>query len=87
MSKLKPPDNDDQVEVLLEPEEDRRAYVLEMFSEAGNISELDGKILVQNMDVVYQWLVEGTVPSKEEQPMRFKRLSSLNDGKPRKGAA
>jgi hypothetical protein len=50
-------------------DEQRRAFVLETMADA----ELDGRLLVQNMDLVYKWLADGSVPPTE----KSKRVPTL----------
>lgn len=37
---------------------DLRAFIFEQYADA----EIDGRILVQNMETIFQWIRNGTVP-------------------------
>ena len=45
-----------------DPDEHRRAYIIPLMADAN----IDGRILVGNMDLVYQWLKNGTVPESRK---------------------
>lgn len=40
-----------------DPDEQRRAFIIETMSDA----DIDGPVLVSNMEAVFQWLKNGTV--------------------------
>lgn len=44
-------------------EEQRRAFVLEVIGSG----EIDGIVLVRNLDLVYRWLATGEMPVTEKQ--------------------
>ena len=44
-----------------DPEEMRRCFIFEHMAS----SEVDGKILVQNMEMVFRWIISGTIPSEK----------------------
>lgn len=72
------PANDDTLrQELPEPPEDKypfvatheqglRCFIFEMMADA----DIDGKILVENMNYVYEWINEGTVPVSASQPLK-----------------
>jgi hypothetical protein len=43
-----------------DPDEHRRAFIIDIMANA----EIEGQILVANMDAVFKWLKDGTVPTK-----------------------
>lgn len=43
---------------------DLRLYVLDAFAEASEIAQIDGKILVENMEHVFQWVRNHQVPER-----------------------
>jgi hypothetical protein len=51
-------------------DEDRRWLIVEHMAN----SDIDGRILVQNMDMVYRWMKDGVVPAAEpvRRPVRAK---------------
>ncbi len=50
-----------------EGDEIRRAFVLDLMAD----SEVDGKILVQNMEMVFQWLKGGTTPLNPDKKVKL----------------
>lgn len=48
--------------------EQRRAYVLDCLTQCGDAPSIDGRVFVNNLDLILRWLETGTVP--EEKPKR-----------------
>lgn len=46
-----------------DPDEKRRAFIINTYA----TSEIDGNILITNMELIFQWLKNATVP-KETRP-------------------
>lgn len=75
-------DIDGDTQITLEPpaypdsqplDEQRRAFVLECLTQCGDAPSIDGRIFVNNCDLVYAWLESRAVPEIEKQ----KRLQAV----------
>lgn len=72
-------DDDTEVEIVPEDypwaqdaDERRRSFVFESMASP----EIDGGILLKNMDAIVQWLKTGALPA-EQAPQRQRRLSAV----------
>ena len=54
-----------------DPEEHRRVFVFDRMNDSG----VDGKILVQNMELINQWLKSGDAPKHKENQRQIKLAS------------
>lgn len=53
--------------------EQRRAFILERLTEAGDAAQIDGRILVENMAAVERFLIDGSIPPPKTAPKRHIR--------------
>lgn len=53
--------------------ERRRAFVLAHMANA----EIEGRILVDNLQLIYEWLTDGTVPARTEKQKKAAQLKTV----------
>jgi hypothetical protein len=58
-----------------DPDEIRRFYILCHMSDA----DVEAKILVENMSVIFNWCVKGELPKKAEKPKSVLKLHDKTD--------
>lgn len=49
----------------VDDDERRRAFVFVQLTESAEAVQVEGKILVQNMECIWRWLRDGTVPGEK----------------------
>lgn len=59
-------------------DERARWFVFDTLAESADISALDGKILVQNMNCIYEWIKDRVVPGSEKKS-KISPLKAVTD--------
>ena len=57
----------------LTSEQTLRAFILKHYCSSGDPSAVDGRILVENLDYIANWITAGKVPAKPRQQNRTLR--------------
>ena len=61
-----------------EGDEIRRAFIIDVMADA----DIDGKVLVENMDAIFHWLKSGELPKKVKKPNAIHRSDAqMESGK------
>lgn len=57
----------------MDDEERCRSFVYVQMTDGGDASQIDGKILVENMDMIYKWIRSGELPKSTNSSVITKR--------------